>query len=185
MKRTIENPVIKDKVTFEKTAEETGGDVTELKITLQPGGGNELHYHLTYSETFTAIDGDLGIKLGKDKTMILKPGKSHTVDKGELHGFFNPEDHEITFKVELHPGHTGFEQALQIMYGLAADGLTDERSTPKNFTHLCVVAHLSDMRAPGLFFNLIRPLSWLMGRRAAKNGTQQELIRRYCESTAG
>jgi hypothetical protein len=32
MKRTIENPVIKDKVTFVKTAEETGGDVTELEI---------------------------------------------------------------------------------------------------------------------------------------------------------
>jgi hypothetical protein len=50
-----------------------------------------------------------------------------------LHGFFNPEDEEITFRVELHPGHAGFEQSLHIMYGLAADGLTDEKFDTQKF----------------------------------------------------
>jgi quercetin dioxygenase-like cupin family protein len=181
MKRTIENPVIKDKVTFVKTAGETGGEVTELEITLQPGGGNELHYHLTYSETFTALEGELGIRLAKGGSKILKPGESLLVEKGEHHGFFNPGDDEITFRVELKPGHSGFEQSLYILYGLAADGLTDEKSMPKNLTHLSVVAKLSEMRAPGLFFKLIQPLIWLKGRQASKNGVQDELIMKYCK----
>jgi quercetin dioxygenase-like cupin family protein len=181
MKRTIENPVIKDKVTFVKTAGETDGKVTELEITLQPGGGNELHYHLTYSETFTALDGDLGIKLEKNEKVILKPGESRTVGKGEQHGFFNPGDEEITFRVELKPGHAGFEQSLYILYGLAADGLTDEKSMPKSLTHLSVIAHLSEMRAPGFFFKLMQPVIWLKGRQASRNGIQQELIRKYCK----
>ena len=52
MKRTIVNPIIKDTVTFLQTSQESGGKITEGEITLMPGGGNPLHYHKTYSETF-------------------------------------------------------------------------------------------------------------------------------------
>ena len=65
MKRTIVNPIFNDVVTFLQTAEESGGKISEAEITLMPGGGNPLHYHKTYSETFTAMDGDLGLKLEK------------------------------------------------------------------------------------------------------------------------
>jgi len=75
MRRTIVNPIIKDTVTFLQTDEESGGKVTETDITLMPKGGNPLHYHKTYSETFTAIEGELGVKLGGKETKILKPGK--------------------------------------------------------------------------------------------------------------
>ena len=75
MRRTIVNPIIKDSVTFLQTAEESGGKVTEAEITLMPKGGNPLHYHKTYSETFTAIEGELGVKLGGKKTKILNQGK--------------------------------------------------------------------------------------------------------------
>ncbi len=61
MKRTIVNPIIKDTVTFLKTPEETNGQMTEAEITLMPGGGNPLHYHKTYSETFSALEGELGV----------------------------------------------------------------------------------------------------------------------------
>jgi quercetin dioxygenase-like cupin family protein len=60
MKRTIVNPLIKDAVTFLKTAEETGGTESQLLLTLRPGGKNALHYHKS-SETFTALDGELDL----------------------------------------------------------------------------------------------------------------------------
>ncbi len=87
-----------------------------------PEGGNPLHYHKTYSETFTAIEGDLGLRLGKKNTKILKPGETHTVEPMSLHSFFNPTQKEIKFNVKIEPGHTGDENSLRILYGLLQMG---------------------------------------------------------------
>ena len=65
MKRVIVNPIFRDTVTFIKTSAETNGQFTEAELMLMPGGRNPLHYHLSYSETFTAIDGELGLGLAK------------------------------------------------------------------------------------------------------------------------
>lgn len=179
MKRTIVNPIIKDVVTFLQTAEESGGIVSEAEIRLMPGGGNPLHYHKTYSETFTAIDGDLGLKLGKKNTRILKPGETHTVEPMSLHCFFNPTDNEIRFNVKLKPGHTGFEHALRILYGLASDGLTDNKSIPKSLKHKAIVVCMSDMNIPGMF-TLLFPLLRRVAQKAKANGDEQRLIDKYC-----
>ena len=71
MKRTIVNPIFKDTVTFIETAAESNGQVSDLELTLLPGGRNPLHYHKSYSETFTAIDGELGLGLAKRKKKIF------------------------------------------------------------------------------------------------------------------
>jgi hypothetical protein len=63
MKKVIVNPIFRDTVTFIKTSAETKEQFTEAELTLMPGGRNPLHYHLSYSETFTAIDGELGVGL--------------------------------------------------------------------------------------------------------------------------
>jgi quercetin dioxygenase-like cupin family protein len=55
------NPVIGDEVTFVHTARETGGEHTVARVVLKPGGGNPLHYHLTYAEEFEVVDGCLTI----------------------------------------------------------------------------------------------------------------------------
>ena len=73
MKRVIVNPVIKDTAVFIQTASESGGKVTEIEITVAPGGGNTLHYHKTYSETFIAREGVVRLKLGKNVTKMLQP----------------------------------------------------------------------------------------------------------------
>jgi len=180
MKRTIVNPIIKDTVTFLQTAEESGGKVTEADITLMPKGGNPLHYHKTYSETFTAIDGELGVKLGRKETKILKPGESHTVEPMSLHSFFNPTDKEITFNIKLKPGHTGFENSLRILYGLAADGLTNNKSIPKQLKHAAIIICMSDMSVPGLL-TFLHPLLKRMAKKAKANGEEQKLIDKYCK----
>ena len=181
MKRRITNPVFEDEVRFVKTAEETGGEVTELEIILKPGGGNDLHYHQTYEEVFTAVDGSLGVRLGRDaEEKILEPGQSEVVQRGQIHAFFNPTDADITFKVELKPGHTGFEQSLRIMYGLAHDGQVNDKGMPTNPKYLGVIARLSEMRSPNLVLRLCEPLFLWLGKRAEKDGTLDELVDKYC-----
>lgn len=90
MKRVIVNPIFRDTVTFIKTSVETNGQFTEAELTLMPGGRNPLHYHLSYSETFTAIDGELGLGLAERKKKILKPGETYTVEPKNLHHFLTP-----------------------------------------------------------------------------------------------
>ena len=179
MKRTIVNPIIKDTVTFLQTSEESGGKITEGEITLMPGGKNPLHYHKTYSETFTAIEGELGLKLGKKGSKILKAGESYTVEPMSLHSFFNPTDREIKFNVKIRPGHTGFENSLRIIYGLAGDGLTDKNTVPKSIRHSAIVLCMSDMNLLGLF-TFMFPLLKLIAKRAKRNREEQKLIDKYC-----
>lgn len=181
MKTTIVNPIIKDTVTFLQTAEESGGKISEADITLMPGGQNPLHYHKSYAETFTAIDGELGIKLGRKAKdiKILKPGELCTVEAMSLHSFFNPAAKEIRFNVKLRPGHTGFENALRILYGLAADGLTNNKSIPKSLRHTAIIVCMSDMNVPGLF-TWLYPLFKRIANKAKASGEEQRLIEKYC-----
>ena len=179
MNRKIVNPVIKDTATFIRTAAESEKEVSEIEITLMPGGGNPLHYHKTYSETFIAIEGQLGLKLGKNATKILNPAEVYTVEPMELHSFFNPTDKEIKFKVEIKPGHTGFENTLRILYGLASDGLTNKKSLPKSLKHFALLTCMSDMNVPG-FFTLIFPILTRIAKKAKKDGTEQMLLDKYC-----
>ncbi|WP_158267429.1 cupin domain-containing protein [Adhaeribacter arboris] len=179
MKRIIVNPCLKETIIFVKTAAETKREVTELIITLSPGGGNPLHYHTSYSETFTPLQGALGLELKNKKQVILQPGKSHLVKKGEVHRFFNPGDQEIRFRNEVSPGHTGFENTLRILAALASDGLYSTKNVPKSFTHLAICGMMSDMRLPGLM-SLTLPLLKLMAIRAKKKGIEQQLLDKYC-----
>ncbi len=180
MRKTIVNPVIKDVATFVKTSVESDGKFSEIEITLCPGGGNVLHYHKTYSETFTAVQGDLGLRVGKsEERIILKPGESYTVQPMQLHCFFNPGNDEVKFNIKIAPGHQGFENSLRILYGLASDGLTDKRSIPKSLKQTAIIVCMSDMNAPGLLTFIFPLLKWIY-KRAQNSGEEQKLIARYC-----
>ena len=44
-KRVFENSIIKDRVMLVESSNETGGAYTLMEVELQPGSGNQLHYH--------------------------------------------------------------------------------------------------------------------------------------------
>ncbi|MBK8968824.1 MAG: cupin domain-containing protein [Lewinellaceae bacterium] len=79
------------KVTFLETAAETRGKFTLVQVELAPGGGNDLHFHKTFDETFTAVEGTLGIQVGLD-FLELQPGESATATVGMLHRFQSVTD---------------------------------------------------------------------------------------------
>jgi quercetin dioxygenase-like cupin family protein len=174
----IYNPVQKDYATLLESSAASNGVRTLAELDLAPGGGNALHFHRAFSERFEALEGALYLQVGK-KTQILQPGQSVTAYPNTLHRFFNPTEQRIRFLVELRPGHTGFEQALQIAYGLAADGKTNQQGLPTNLYHLAVIIELGDSGLPGLY-SLLAPLLRYLATRARRLGIEQELIRNYC-----
>lgn len=172
----ITNTKIKDRVTFVKRTD-CRGSPTVLEIELAPNGGNGLHIHTSYDETFTAISGSLGLMVAGQE-LRLEAGQTATAKRGTVHRFFNPTQENICFRVEIMPGHRGFEQSILIAYGLANDGLTDNDSVPKNPLHTAVLLTLGDMTFPGVM-GLVVPVFRLLAGYARSTGIERELLHRY------
>lgn len=177
-KRTYENPIIGDKVTFLKTSEETKGEYTLVQVELKAGGSNSLHYHKAFTEKFEVLNGELTVQVKKEFKRLTH-GETYTVPKFVLHNFMNKSDKPVHFLVELRPGNTGFENCLKIGYSLAVDGATNKHGIPNKFSHLAILLDLSDTNLPGIY-SLINPVMSKVAERARKKGVEKELIERYC-----
>jgi quercetin dioxygenase-like cupin family protein len=177
-RKVLENPLIKDKVTFLRTSAETEGAYTLLEVELAVGGGNSLHAHTSFDEEFIPMEGLLGIEVEKQKWEV-KPGESAIAPIGKWHRFFNPGDKPIRFQVKLTPGSEGFERGLSIAYGLAGDGATNKKGIPKQFSHLALITSMTDTVIPGIF-SIIQPILRWKARKAMENGIDQYLINKYC-----
>jgi hypothetical protein len=140
--------------------------------------GPPLHYHKTFSEKFEAKEGVSFMQVGKDRKK-LNAGESVLVPAGTPHRFYNEANENVRFHITLVPGHTGMENFLKILYGLALDNLTDKSGKPKNFAHLAVILTISDSNAPGLL-SLLSPIIRRVAKQAKKNGTEKWLFDRYC-----
>jgi quercetin dioxygenase-like cupin family protein len=178
MRRTIYNPLFKDSCTFLKTSKETDGAYSELELELDVNGENPLHTHSTFNETFTAIEGNLGLTVG-NKDIILRPGQSLTVKKGEPHRFFNPGDEVIRYAIVFQPGHTGMENMLRILYGLAEDGQSNNKGIPKSLTTIAVLQEMSDTKLRGIL-SLLTPVLKLLAFYGRRKSLKQTLLHRYC-----
>ncbi len=177
-KRRIYHPIQKDYATFLETSEETGGEHTLIEIEVAPGGGTTPHYHLTYAEHFEVISGALEVMVGGE-TRTLTPGEKSVAPKNTLHNFHNATDETTTFLIELRPGSSGFEKALRVAYGLASDGLSNQKGLPKNLYHTALLFEWGEGRLPGLF-GVLEPVFRLLAKRARRKGIDRELEARYC-----
>ncbi|MBK7123633.1 MAG: cupin domain-containing protein [Chitinophagaceae bacterium] len=69
-----------------------------------PGGGVDRHYHKTYTETFTCLEGELQVQLGK-QVLTLQPGDAPvTVEKNVLHRFVNNSNRPNVSGVRIQSG---------------------------------------------------------------------------------
>jgi mannose-6-phosphate isomerase-like protein (cupin superfamily) len=171
------NPIYKDKATVLKTVEETGGSYMLAELIVYPGGGNTMHTHNAFEETFIAVNGTLGVVLN-NKKHYLKPGTSVTVPLYAPHYFFNDSKEAVTCHIKFAPGHEGFAKGIAIAYGLAADGKTNSKGVPKNFMHLALVIALTDTKPVGFLGMLFPVFKWLAAK-AKRNGTEQALLEKY------
>ena len=182
--RLLLNPILKDEVYFLKYSSETNGEYTRLRIKLDPSGGPPLHYHNSYTETFTSSpssnnSNDLGIVLSSTHHR-LSSNSSLTVPKGALHRFYNPyPDHPISFECELRPGNEGFEKSLSVMYGLARDGLCNDAGIPRSPMHACLVGRMGDFNSAGWGVWVMGPLIWGLVAWGRWSGEEERLVRRY------
>ena len=144
----IENPVTGERLVFRKTSRETNGEAVELETFVKPDGFvAATHVHPQQEEQFHVLRGTVGFRLGREK-IVARPGQRVTVPAGTAHKFWNAGDEEAHFVCEVRPA-LQFEQLIETMFGLAADGKTNRKGMP-NPLRLAVIArnHFDDVRLP-------------------------------------
>jgi quercetin dioxygenase-like cupin family protein len=176
MERKIYNPIQKDTVVFLKTYADTGGEYTLVEVELANGGGVGLHYHKTYSEKFSCLDGVVQVQLGKKVTNLL-PGDATTAQPMINHLFRNRSGKPCRFRVELRPASRGFEESLQIGYGLASDGLCKKNGFPKDKLALAWLFDISESNLPGW----MSAFEFIL-RRQAKKAVKKDIDKKLRET---
>jgi quercetin dioxygenase-like cupin family protein len=175
--RRIYNPVQKDYVTFLKTSTETNGAYTLVEVELAPKGGVGLHYHKTYSEKFDCLEGELKVQSGK-VVHTLSSGQTITAQPNIHHRFFNASNKICKFQVEIRPASRGFEQSLQIGYGLARDGQTNSKGFPKNRLALAWLFEISESNLPG-WMSIFEFILRKQAEKAKQQKLDLQLIEKY------
>jgi mannose-6-phosphate isomerase-like protein (cupin superfamily) len=144
----LENPVTGERLIFRKCAADTGGELVVVECVVQPGGAvAAAHVHPAQEERFEVLRGTLGVRLGRKK-VTAGPGERLTVPAGTAHKFWNAGEDEAHFVCEIRPAGQ-FEQLVETMFGLAADGRTNRKGMPSPL-RLAVIArhHFADLRLP-------------------------------------
>jgi mannose-6-phosphate isomerase-like protein (cupin superfamily) len=145
---TIENPITGERIVFNKTSAETGGEAVEIEVYVRPGGVvAAAHVHPCQTERFEVISGRIGMKVGR-RRLEAGPNDIVVVEPGTPHKFWNAGDGELHFLTVVKPA-LQFERLLETMFGLAVDGKTNRKGMP-NPLRLAVIAkeHFDDVRLP-------------------------------------
>jgi quercetin dioxygenase-like cupin family protein len=147
---TLVNSVTGEELTFLQTAASTNGECVEVVCVVQPGGFvAAAHVHPQQSETFTAIEGTLDLRVGKQR-MRLTQGESATVEAGTAHKFWNESDEPVMFHCEVTPA-LQFESLIESMFGLARDGKTNRKGMPNPVRMASIArAHRDVIRLAGV-----------------------------------
>jgi hypothetical protein len=119
-----------------------------FRVELAPGGRVLTHYHITFTEKFEVVEGQLKLTLDGQQ-IALKAGESTIVPLKSTHRFYNASDMPVTFITEVRPARS-FEKSLRVSYGLAQDGRTTAQGIARNPLILGLHFQLSETYLPGV-----------------------------------
>ena len=145
---TLYNPVTGESMTFVTTSRETDGEYVEIELRADPEAFvAAAHVHPSQTETFAVVEGTLGVEVDGD-TRTASSGDVLVVEPGQAHKWWNAGDTRLVFRCEIRPA-LQFEQLIETMFALAADGKTNNRGLPNPF-RLAVIAkaHLDTVVLP-------------------------------------
>lgn len=174
--RTIVNSEGNYSATFIKTGAETNGAYELVQVELEPYGGNDWHYHHSFEETFTVLDG--AVRIGHNGTeVLLNKGDSAKADRKDLHYFKNARGKKSLLLVKIAPAG-GLEKTLRVAYGLINDGLLRNDMT-KNPWHMVLLLAYSESYLPVMPSWFQEPLINSLAKIAQWKGEDKALHKYY------
>jgi mannose-6-phosphate isomerase-like protein (cupin superfamily) len=165
----IENPVSGERITFRKTAADTGGELLSFDLELSPDGHVPgKHVHPEQEERFEVVSGTMRFRMGR-KTVVAEAGDVVTVPAGVAHKFANGGDDTAIVRVEVRPA-LRMENLLETAVALAEEGRTTSKGMPKPLDLALLVGEF-EREVVGAFppawvqRATLAPLAWLARKR--------------------
>jgi quercetin dioxygenase-like cupin family protein len=168
----LENPVTGERAVIRITPLPSNGYALVADLYVRPGGavtGEHIHPGLT--ETFTVINGQLGIRIDGQET-TAGPGDRTHITPGRSHDWWNAGDTEARVLVHVQPGDR-FEQMIRQLFSLAQAGRTDATGRPQLLDGVALGREFADtirFTTPPWFlqriaFRLLGPIARLTGHQ--------------------
>jgi quercetin dioxygenase-like cupin family protein len=167
--QTIENRISGERITFRKTAADTGGELLEIDLELAPDGHVPgKHVHPAQEERFEVLSGTMKFKKGRE-TVVAEAGDVVTVPAGVAHKFENGGDETALVRVQVRPA-LKMEQLFETAVALADEGRTTSKGMPKPLDLALFVREYAD-EVQGAFppawvqRATMAPLAWIARKR--------------------
>ena len=130
------------------------------------------HLHPALVERFTALEGELTLKLD-GQTSILRKGETAVIEPGAWHDWWNASDRDARVRVEITPGER-FSHMIETLFGLARLGHVNGKGMPDPLQLALTAQEFSDVivfRSPPpalqrVVFGALAPIARRRGYRA-------------------
>ena len=175
--RTIINSEGGYSATFVKTGAETNGAYELVQVELEPYGGNDWHYHTSFEESFSVLEGEVNIGQNGEKQVLLKKGDSASAHRRDMHFFKNARKEKSVLLVKVAPAG-GLEKTLRVGYGLINDGLLQNDMT-KNPWHMALLLGYSESYLQGMPSWFQEPLINSLAKIAQWKGEDRKLYKYF------
>ena len=134
----IEHPVTGERVIWRKTAKDTGGELLQGDLMVQPHGFVAAeHIHPLQEEHFEIVSGNIKFRINGIERE-LHAGETATIPPGTPHLWWNDGDQEAHVLVEFRPA-LRFEEFLETFFGLAQAGKVDKKTGLPNLLVMALV----------------------------------------------
>lgn len=174
--KTIYNRAGNYSATFVKSRAETNNAYELVQVELEPKGGNDWHYHTSFAEQFTVVEGQ--VRIGRNGgEIILNKGETATAEKDDMHYFKNALDQKSLLQVKVTPA-AGLEKTLRVAYGLINDGLLKNDMT-ENPWHMCLLLAYSETYLPAMPRWFQEPLISSLAKIAQWKGEDKSLYKYF------
>jgi quercetin dioxygenase-like cupin family protein len=116
--QTVESSSTGERVTFIRTAADTGGELLELELTWpRPGQRAPEHVHPGMEERYEVLSGTAAFRIARGDELRAGAGDVVTVPPGTPHLAWNPTEDEVRLKVEFRPALRWEEFVVRLFAG--------------------------------------------------------------------
>jgi quercetin dioxygenase-like cupin family protein len=140
--RVIEDPVLRQRFSFERVTGEDGGEVLQVDVWVDPGGGVTPHVHPAMEERFEVLEGRPSFLAGR-KWQTAAPGETVVVPAGLRHAYRNDGDSTAHLLCRARPPST-LQPFLEDASALGRAGLITRHALPKSLKALLAGAIMAE-----------------------------------------
>jgi quercetin dioxygenase-like cupin family protein len=180
MSEWIEDPVLRQRLSFSRTTDEDGTEVLHIDTFIDPGGGVTPHIHPSMEERFEVLEGTVSFLSGREWVSAGR-GETVVVPAGARHAYKNKSDGQAHMVCHARPPST-LQEFLEDTVRLSRSGGLSKLAIPKSPHALLegiVMAHeyremvtllFPPFPPPAVQRILIPPLARLGARRGIRAG---------------